>query len=68
MGCIIELESVTNAIKARDLLKRNKFRVTVEKSTGKSKKGCAYSVSVDGNCDIAERLIDNAGIRILGIS
>ncbi len=68
MGCVIELESVTNAIKARDLLKKNKFRVTVEKSTGKSKKGCAYSVNVNGSCDTAEKLIDEAGIRILGIS
>ena len=68
MGCVIELTSITYAIKARDLLRKNKFRVTVEKSTGKTKKGCAYSVAVDRDCRTAANLLENAGIKILGIT
>ncbi|MBQ6847902.1 MAG: DUF3343 domain-containing protein [Clostridia bacterium] len=68
MGCNIELESITSAIKARDLLKKNKFGAKIEKSTSGSKKGCAYSVIVDKNCSIALPILEKNGIRILGIS
>ena len=41
MGCDIELENITNAIKTRDLLRKNKYGAKIEKSSGKTKKGCA---------------------------
>lgn len=68
MGCNIELESITSAIKARDLLKKNKFRVSIEKSTGSKHKGCAYSVITDRDCKDATYVLQTAGIKILGIS
>lgn len=68
MGCNIELESITSAIKARDLLKNNKFRVRIEKSAGKPKKGCAYSVITDKGCEAATDILVASGIKILGIS
>lgn len=68
MGCIIELTSITYAIKAREILQKNKFKVRVEKSTGKTKKGCTYSVVVDNDCRKAANILENAGIRILGIT
>lgn len=68
MGCNIELESITSAMKARDLLKKSKFKVRIEKSTGKQKRGCAYSVITDKNCDNVLTLLENSGIKILGIS
>ncbi len=67
MGCNIELESITNAIKARDLLKKNKFRVKIEKSVGGNKKGCSYSVITDRECSNAVTVLQTAGIKILGI-
>ena len=33
MGCNIELESITSAIKARDLLRQKNIRVKIEKSS-----------------------------------
>ncbi len=68
MGCNIELESITSAIKARDLLRKNKLKVRIEKSTGKQRKGCAYSVITDKDCNTALTVLEKSGIRILGIS
>ena len=67
MGCNIELTSITYAIKARDLLRKNKFRVTVEKSVGRLKNGCAYSVSVADDCEKATKILSKAGFKINGI-
>ena len=68
MGCNIELTSITNAMKARDLLRKNRFTVTVEKITGNTSAGCAYNVVVERDCDRATKLLNQAGIRIRGIS
>ncbi len=68
MGCNIELESITHAMRARDLLRKNKFNVRIEKSTGVQKKGCAYSVITDRSCQSAIDILETAGIRIRGIS
>lgn len=68
MGCNIELTSITNAMKARDLLRKNKFTVTVEKIAGNTSGGCAYNVAVEKDCDRATKLLNQAGIRIRGIS
>ena len=68
MGCVIELTSITYAITARDLLRKNRVSARVEKSAGKIKNGCAYSVVVDDNCKNATNLLKNAGIKILDIT
>ena len=68
MGCNIELTSITYAIKARDLLRKEKMRATVEKSLGKQKSGCAYSVAVAGDCVKATKILNNAGFKINGIN
>lgn len=68
MGCLIATESITYAIKARDLLRRNNYRVRIEKNTGKTQKGCGYLVAVDKNCQSAVILLKNAGIKVLDIT
>ncbi len=68
MGCNIELESITSAMKARDLLRKYKFKVRIEKSTGKPKRGCAYSVITEKDCNQALVVLENSGINILGVS
>ena len=64
MGCTIEFEGITNAIKARDLLRSNRFKAAIQKGSNHSKKGCSYTVKTSGNCDTAAKIIENAGIRI----
>lgn len=67
MGCNIELESITSAIKARDLLRRKNFKVQIEKSTNGTKKGCSYSVITDKDCNNALKILDG-NVKIIGIS
>jgi len=68
MGCAIELKSITYAIKARDLLKKNKIRATIEKLNGKHKKGCGYFIVLNEKCSVATELLERNGIEILSIS
>ena len=68
MGCNIELESITNAMKARDVLKKNKKKARIEKSKGKNQRGCSYSIITDSDCDVAANVIEKSGIKISAIS
>ena len=58
MGCTIEMTSITYAIKARDLLRKNNLKARVEKNSGKTKKGCSYSLVVESDCMTATRLLN----------
>jgi len=68
MGCVIELKSITYAIKAREILRRNKIKATMEKAFGNSKKGCVYYVVVSGNCYYALELLKRNGIEATQIN
>ncbi len=63
---VIQVSSVTYAMKSRDLLFRHGIRAYVERSTRSSKAGCGYSLYVPENTDAAEQLLRKAGIRVLG--
>ena len=67
MGCNIELESITSAIKARDLLKRKNIKVQIEKTVNGTKKGCSYSVITNKDCNSALKILDG-NVKIIGIS
>lgn len=43
---VIEMESVTNAMKGKDILKRNAIRSDVVKTHAKGNQGCGYGLSV----------------------
>ena len=63
---VIQVSSVTYALKSRDLLFRHGIRAYVERSTRSSKAGCGYSLYVPENTDTAEEILRKAGIRVLG--
>ena len=63
---VIQVSSVTYAMKSRDLLFRHGIRAYVERSTRSSKAGCGYSLYVPENTDTAEDILRKAGIRVLG--
>ena len=67
MGCVIELTSITYAIKARDLLRKNKIKATIEKSSDVSKNGCAYSLKIVGDCKKAFGILQKNRIEVLNI-
>ena len=64
---VIQVSSVTYAMKSRDLLFRHGIRAYVERSTRSSKAGCGYSLYVPENTDTAEEILRKAGIRVLGL-
>lgn len=64
----IKTGSITYAIKARDILRRNGYTATVERNTSDLKgSGCGYSVTVFGDIEKPERLLREAGVKILQI-
>lgn len=66
---VITTGTVTYAIKGRDLLRKNGFKVKIERQTaGADTAGCGYSIVLEGNLAAAERLLREAGIKILKIS
>ncbi len=66
---IITTGTVTYAIKGRDLLKRKGFNVKIERITsGKGSAGCGYSIITDGDITAAEKLLRQAGVKILEIN
>jgi len=61
----ISTSSVTYAIKTKDLLRRNGFKATVERSNlDYGKKGCSYSVVVEGNLFNIQNVLRNVGVKI----
>lgn len=68
MGCDIELENITNAIKTRDLLRKNRYNAKIEKSSGKTKKGCAYVVKTDADCFMCRKITAGSGIKVINLS
>lgn len=64
MGCDIELENITNAIKTRDLLRKNRYTARIEKSSGKNKTGCAYVVKTDADCFMCRKITVGSGIKV----
>ncbi len=63
MGCTIEFEGITNAIKARDLLRQSRFKAVIQKNSKSTKKGCSYTVNTSADCDTAGKALEIGSIR-----
>lgn len=63
---VIVIGSVTKALKAREIMRKNGLKAYVEKTVDNdNKNGCGYALVVDGALERAEALLKNNGIRIL---
>ncbi len=61
---LIVFGTITYALKAKDLLRRNGIKATVERiSTGKNGKGCSYAVIFEGDALQVKDVLQNAGIK-----
>lgn len=68
-GYIITTGTVTYALKARDILRKNGFKAGIERITaGKGSAGCGYAVIIYGDINTAEKLLREAGVKILEIN
>lgn len=66
----ITVGTVTHAIKGRDILRKNGFRVSVKKaSSDVTGTGCAYTVVLEnGNVNEAVRILHKNGIIIKSVT
>ena len=64
---LIMVSSITYAIKGRDILRQRGMKAYIERTPGgKDRAGCGYSIYVDSNTDMAEDILRQSGIKILG--
>ncbi|MBP3329433.1 MAG: DUF3343 domain-containing protein [Clostridia bacterium] len=66
-GYYIKVNSVTHAIKAKDVLNANGFKAqVVRKSKQGRSESCGYSVVIDGDITRAEAILRNYHVRTSG--
>lgn len=63
------VNSITYAVKGRDLLRKNGFNVRIERNTNPAPgEGCGYRIRVNGDAEMAERLLRENKIKIRRIT
>lgn len=66
---LIVTGTVTYAIKGRDILRKKGFKASVERSGSVSdSEGCGYSILVEGNIELAQKILREARVKILKIT
>lgn len=66
---LIVTGTVTYAIKGRDILRKKGFKVSVERSSSvSSSEGCGYAIILQGDIEQAEKILREAGVKILKIT
>lgn len=67
-GKYLTVKSVTNAMKSKEILKKQGFDVTVERApTSINPDGCSFAINIKrGNINVAETLLSTAGIDVIG--
>ena len=58
----IKTETVTYAIKGREILRKNGFKARIEKSGSQNGRGCSYVIEASGS-GTAETILRKAGIK-----
>lgn len=59
----ISVGSVTYAIKGRDVLRNNGFKVSIERKPSKNLSGCGYALKFTGDPDRAKAILDRHGVK-----
>lgn len=66
---MIMVNSITYAIKGRDLLRSKGMKAYVERTPGGiDHAGCGYSIYINGDIDLAEKILKENNIKMLGRS
>lgn len=64
---LIIVSSITYAMKGKELLQKHGFQAYIARLPQKEEgTGCGYCVYVSRDTDLAEKILRNGGIRILG--
>ena len=66
---IISVNSITYAIKGRDLLRKQGFRAYIERKTNDiGNSGCGYVIVTNGNKNKIISILDESGIKIINVN
>lgn len=66
---IISVNSITYAIKGRDLLRKQGFNAYIERKTAQNgDSGCGYVIVVNGNRQKVVAILKNSGIAITNVN
>ena len=66
---IVSVNSITYAIKGRDLLRKQGFKAYIERKTNSNgDAGCGYVIITEGNRDKIRNALVNSGIKFLQIN
>lgn len=66
---LIIMSSITNAMRGRELLRRNGIPCEIERvPKSRMRQGCGYGLYVRGNTAKAEELLRQNGLRVSGIT
>ncbi|NMP36636.1 MAG: DUF3343 domain-containing protein [Clostridiales bacterium] len=64
----IKVGSVTYAMKGRELLAKNGFKVYISRNPKPVKnEGCGYMICVSGNIDVALAILERENVKVNGI-
>lgn len=67
-GYKIAIGTVTHAIRARDLLRKNGFSAKIERIDNVEERiGCGYTVVIEGELSKAREVLQKGGVKILKI-
>lgn len=64
---LIQVGTVTYAIKGRDLLRRKGFKADIERKNSDKTYGCGYAISIVNDLQDAIRILKDNGVKILEI-
>ncbi len=63
----IKVNSITHAIKAKDILSTNGFYAQIMRQDKSGRKeGCGYAVVIEGDLTRAEAILRNNHVKVLG--
>ena len=67
-GYKIATGTVTHAIRARDLLRKNGFSAKIERIDNVEERiGCGYTVVIEKDLSKAKEILQNGGVKILKV-
>lgn len=55
--------SITYAVKAKEILNRNGFKAYMGRKKDKTKSGCGYFVSFDGDAEKAKKILEENNVK-----
>lgn len=65
-GDVLLVSSVTYAMKGREVLLRRGLRAFVQRVPRTAETGCGYALYVPQYADVAEKILVENGVRVLG--